>query len=83
MISDKGATALADALMCVTITPSEIFLHFIHFVCDNGIIMVLFFLFGSQNTSLTNLPLDYNQIGDAGAASIGGALAYVILLQRE
>ena len=36
LIGDKGAAALADALMYVTIAPPEISLHFIHFVSDNG-----------------------------------------------
>ena len=30
LIGDKGATALADALMYVTITPPEFFLHFVY-----------------------------------------------------
>ncbi len=39
--------------------------------------MVLIYLFGSQNTSLTNLCLNDSQIGDAGASGIGAGLAYV------
>ena len=44
-----------------------------------GIVKVCLFLIGSQNTSLTELRLGYNQIGDAGAASMGDALAYVTI----
>ncbi len=42
-----------------------------------GLIQVLFCLFGSQNTSLAELVLGYNIIGDAGASGLGAGLAYV------
>jgi hypothetical protein len=38
-----------------------------------------FDLICSQNKTLQTLILSKNQIGDAGAVSIGGALAYVLL----
>ncbi len=44
-----------------------------------GIIKVCVCLICSQNNTLTELSLSENQIGIAGAASIGGALAYVTL----
>jgi hypothetical protein len=48
-----------------------------------GIIKVCSCLICSQNNMLQALHLNHNQIGDAGAASIGSALAYVILLPCE
>jgi hypothetical protein len=48
-----------------------------------GINKVCLCLICSQNKTLQFLYLDHNQIGDAGAASIGGALAYVTLLPCE
>ncbi len=43
---------------------------------DNGI-KVWFCLFGSQNKSLTELRLELNKIGDAGASGLGAGIAYV------
>jgi hypothetical protein len=50
---------------------------------DNGHYQGVFCLICSQNNTLTVLGLGSNQIGDAGAASIGGALAYVALSPCE
>jgi hypothetical protein len=47
------------------------------FRIDNGVIMVGLFLNYSQNNTLQDLNLTLNNIGDAGAASLGDALAYV------
>ena len=77
LIGDKGATALADALMYVTITPPEMFLHFVYIFFL--IMKVCLCPICSQNKTLQILGLSDNKIGDAGAASIGDALAYVTL----
>ena len=53
------------------------------FRIDNGHYQGVFCMICSQNNTLTELYLSYNQIGDAGAASIGGALAYVTLSSCE
>ena len=47
------------------------------FRIDKGIIKVFLCLICSQNKTLQALGLTGNTIGDAGAASIGDALAYV------
>ncbi len=48
-----------------------------------GIIKVCLCLICSVNKTLQKLELSGNKVGDAGAASIGGALTYVILLPFE
>jgi hypothetical protein len=87
-IGDAGATSIGGALAYVqTSIPKCSVFEFIHFVCNLvtppdffGLIMALsrrFCMICSQNNTLTELRLDSNQIGDAGADSIGCALAYV------
>jgi hypothetical protein len=48
-----------------------------------GLIRVCLCVICSQNKTLRILWLNDNQIGDAGAVSIGGALAYVTLSRFE
>jgi hypothetical protein len=57
--------------------------HATRFFHDKGIIKRCLCLICSQNNTLKKLYLRSNQIGDAGAASIGGALAYVTLSSCE
>ncbi len=47
------------------------------FLIDNGHYQSVFCMICRQNNTLTELYLNDNQIGNAGAASIGGALTYV------
>ena len=73
-IGDNGAIALARAL---TYDAPENFLYFIFICLDIGQYLRLRVLFCSQNSSLKELQLWGNQIGDAGASGIGAGLAYV------
>jgi hypothetical protein len=88
-IGDAGTTSIGDALAYVQSRhPKCSFFEFIHVVCGLGTPPKFFGLsmghyqgvvcmICSKNNTLTVLYLFGNKIGDAGAASIGGALAYV------
>ena len=86
-IGDAGASGLGAGLAYVSFclcgwmfipTPRHPIFHI-----DNGIVKVCVRLFCSQNNTLQALVLESNKIGDAGAASIGVALAYVMHLPVE
>ena len=87
-IGDVGAASFGGALAYVTLSSDLSFKKTFlwrhpNLSDDNGIIKVCLCPICSQNTTLKILALSENQIGDAGAASIGGALAYVILFPCE
>ena len=80
-IGNTGAASIGGALAYVTVhlvneLSTFLWRHPI-FSDDNGIIKVYLCLICSQNNTLKELGLGGNQIGDAGAISIAGALAYV------
>jgi hypothetical protein len=68
---DHGAIKIGEGMRFV--------LHIISWLIRGPYQGVSLCLNCSQNHTLTELNLSENQIGDAGATSIGGALAYVTL----
>ena len=80
-IGDAGAASIGDALMYVQSRHPKFFhfrfLYILYVYWGNIFVYVCFFC--SQNSSLKELQLWGNQIGDAGASGIGAGLAYVLI----
>jgi hypothetical protein len=94
-IGDAGAASIGGALAYVQTRHPTVYDSVYSFCVQLGhtirlfgwtiyyIIKVFFRWFGSQCTSLVQLLLHDNQIGDAGASGIGAGIAYVVLLNER
>ena len=83
-IGDVGASGIGAGLAYAhSCHPKFLIIDFYTLCLYIGAISVFVCVFDSQNTSLKELYLYENQIGDVGASGIGAGLAYVVFRHCE